>query len=267
MKMRSKSASSRLESTWPRKLQAFLRPWRKRRQLSGILVCGSYITGNPSPRSDLDVHLVLAEGTKWRERGNCIVDGLLIEYFANPPEQVREYFRSDHAAGARQAAVQFATGEIVSDRDGSIATLKREAARWLKKPLPRKAGAARELARYALWDNLDNFSDLVESASPAAAHCYHLYLRDAYLFFCAQLGYPRQGAHQIAGILSDASKRKKYLLPEFPDRIFARRLQRALSQESPKGQLKALREITSYIQAKCGGFEIDGWRLRSSVSF
>ncbi len=62
----------------------------------GILVCGSYITGNPSTHSDLDVHIILNENVNYRERGNKIVDGLLIEYFANPAKQIREYFKDDY---------------------------------------------------------------------------------------------------------------------------------------------------------------------------
>lgn len=52
-------------------------------------VCGSYITGNPSTHSDLDVHIILNENVNYRERGNKIVDGLLIEYFKDDYTNVR----------------------------------------------------------------------------------------------------------------------------------------------------------------------------------
>ena len=78
---------------WEEKLNKFLENWEYMNDTIGILVCGSYITGNPSTHSDLDVHIILNEKVNYRERGNKIVDGLLIEYFANPAKQIREYFK------------------------------------------------------------------------------------------------------------------------------------------------------------------------------
>lgn len=77
---------------WEEALDKFLSEWRRRDYVVGALVCGSYVTGSPTARSDIDVHIILAEESDWRERGNRYVDGCLIEYFANPPRQIRTYF-------------------------------------------------------------------------------------------------------------------------------------------------------------------------------
>jgi len=81
---------------WEIALQKFTDEWSSKKEVIGILVAGSFVTGNPSKHSDLDMNIVLKKGTKWRERGNKVIDGFLFEYFANPPEQVIEYFEKDH---------------------------------------------------------------------------------------------------------------------------------------------------------------------------
>ena len=80
---------------WKRKLDLFLADFEYADDVVGVLVCGSYITGNPTSHSDLDVHIVLDNKVDYRERGNKIVDGLLIEYFANPSKQIFRYFDED----------------------------------------------------------------------------------------------------------------------------------------------------------------------------
>lgn len=59
---------------WEKALHKFLVPWRKRKDALGCLVCGSFVTGNPSKHSDIDVHIVLSDSVTWRERGNKLID-------------------------------------------------------------------------------------------------------------------------------------------------------------------------------------------------
>ena len=64
-------------------------------QIIGAIICGSYVTGNPSDHSDIDLHLLLDESCDRRERGNTYVDGFLIEYFLNPVRQHYRYAEED----------------------------------------------------------------------------------------------------------------------------------------------------------------------------
>ena len=139
----------------------FLVPWRKRRQVVGALITGSYVTGSPSAHSDLDLNIVLAEGTAWQERGNRIVQGYLVEYFVNPPEQTRKYFHSDRESHRLITATMYATGEIVFDLDGSVARLVREARKSLRTPFPRLAPKRVEVMKYLIWDSLDNLGEFI----------------------------------------------------------------------------------------------------------
>ncbi len=129
------------------------------------MVCGSYITGNPSERSDIDVHIVLKDGTRWRERGNKIIDGRMIEYFSNPPKQIVEYFKEDHEEGVQMAVIQFLTGRVIFD-DGSIKRLQKEAKKWYAKPFNKPSSVSLSLTKYGLWDRGDNLHDALEHDAP-----------------------------------------------------------------------------------------------------
>jgi len=249
--------------TWETALERFLAPWRERREVTGALVCGSYVTGDPTPHSDIDVHILLKPSVKWRERGNDIIDGFLIEYFANPPHRIREYFREDFSDNDHACSTQFVTGRILFDRGGVIAKLKKEAKRWIEKPFKRPARTRLLMDAYGLWDNLDNLRDAVENREPDLAwqyvHSLTAILR-AYSRFNGECFLRFDKA--FAGLSGD-SLMKKYGQRPFSDTIFARRFAAAMLETDSARMLPTLEALTRYVHRKMGGFEIDGFRLRS----
>ncbi len=76
-------------------IDEFVKSIKKDNEIIGILVCGSFFTNNLDKNSDIDVHLLLSEDCNYRERGNTWVNGVEIEYFKNPPRQIRSYFKKE----------------------------------------------------------------------------------------------------------------------------------------------------------------------------
>lgn len=148
---------------WESKLNKFLETWAYMDHTIGILVCGSYITGDPDEHSDLDVHIILDEQVAFRERGNRYVDGLLIEYFANTPNQIRQYFKEDYQAISQMSQTQFATGSIVLDKDGEVQKLKDEAIAMINRRFEDISPEISELHKYALWDALDDLQAIYKA--------------------------------------------------------------------------------------------------------
>lgn len=137
---------------WKEKLNVFLENFEYKNDIVGILVCGSYITGNPSSHSDLDVHIILNENVNYRERGNKIIDGLLIEYFANPAKQIRKYFDEDYKDIRPMSQTQFITGKILLDKTGEVLKLKNEAKEMLNKHYSDIDTNINELNKYGIWN-------------------------------------------------------------------------------------------------------------------
>ncbi len=249
---------------WEKAVNRFLDEWRGRGDLTGALVCGSYVTGNPSPRSDIDIHIVLTEDTDWRMRGSKMVDGFLVEYFVNPPGQIRAYFEEDHRGNRRDAATQFATGRVVFDNDGAVAALKMEAVEWLAKEFDPLDDVVVELNKYGLWDVMDNLRDLHEKDSPSFRYAYYNGLRQLLGFYSRYVGCTVYSPERVVEMLTDQATRAKYLEEDFPDRVFAGLFVEAVTAED--GLLGRFEAVYGHVVSRLGGFRLDGWSLRTPVS-
>ena len=257
------TAAASAPAAWEAALEKWLAPWRKRPEVIGALVCGSYVTGEPSPRSDIDVHVVLRTSTRWRERGNDVVDGFLIEYFANPPKAIRRYFAQDHAGNVHHCATQFATGRVLFDGSGMVDKLRAQARRWIVRPFKKPSAVETAVAKYELWDQLDNFHDLYERRAPDLAYVYAQQLAWVLRTYARHRGDCVPGPIKTYRFLTTHDFAARYLQRAFSDAIFGRRFAAAMLETRPEKMLPTLEALTRYVHRKMGGFEIDGFRLRS----
>ena len=76
--------------------------------------------------SDVDVYIVLSDMIDWRERGNVIIDGVLVEYFANPVKQIRHYFEKEFKQNIRSTARIITIGKVLFDKTGIAEELKKK---------------------------------------------------------------------------------------------------------------------------------------------
>lgn len=249
---------------WEIALNKFLDDWRDMDEVVGALVCGSFVTGNPTAHSDIDVVIVLREGNEWRERGNRIVDGLLIEYFANPPAQIRQYFKGDYADDRRVEAVLFTTGRVMFDRDGTVESLKSEAVEWMGREFQPLPDTWPELNRYTLWDNLDNHQDAFEQGSRDFPFVYHNTLTRIYSTYAKYLRHPVVPFAKLYKCLTEPElAERRYRMDPFPDKEFLSLFTKAVTETEPARMLEHAANLTRYVLDALGGFEIDGWAFRS----
>ncbi|MCP3739014.1 nucleotidyltransferase domain-containing protein [Rossellomorea sp. BNER] len=251
---------------WKLALNKFLKQWEKDDSAIGALVCGSYVTGNPTPHSDIDVHIILKEGTSWRERGNLYIGEYLIEYFINPPNQIKSYFLEDFEDRKSHAAVQFATGEILFDRFGIVKQLKEEGEEWIKKEYEAISSTTLEFIKYSIWDTLDNLQDTYENGRQDFQFIYSHALSHLFNAYCQFLNIETIPPYQIKSYLSEQSFLKKYRKQAFPDEDFSRKFQSAL-ELSQRDEMKSLyHQLAEYVLVKMGDFQIDGWKMRSPIN-
>lgn len=255
-------------ATWQSALDVFLEQFEHKDLLNGILVCGSIITGHASARSDLDVHLVLHDSATFRERGNRIANKLMIEYFANPPQQIRAYFKEDWQAKARDSMTQFATGTILKDDTGSVKTLKEEAKAWQEKPFENLTNPTIELIKYTLWDTLDSLEDSLEQNQADFHLSFWHATNNLILEYRQFLGYDSLRPHRVHKLLSSADARARYLLPDFPDSRFANLILELLNipTNDTVALMKQYRILHAHVDKQLGGFTIDGWTFKGSLT-
>lgn len=251
--------------SWETALELFLESWKHRQDVIGILVCGSYITGNPSKRSDIDVHIILSDNCDWRERGNRYVSGFLIEYFINPPKQIRSYFKEDFNDRSTMSMVQFLSGRIILDKEGIVHALIEEARGWKDKQYDTLAAPIIELNKYGLWDALDNLLDCYEERRSDFKLVYYNSLLNLYRVYSSILSVEEVPYYQLSRYFTDPSYLKKYLKKPFPDLHFTQLFINAVGTERQDEQVRIYKEITKYVLSHNGGFNIDGWKLRSNL--
>jgi hypothetical protein len=228
---------------WEVAVEKFLQKWKERDDIEGFMVCGSYVTGSPSERSDIDLYIVLSSGIDWRMRGNEIVDGFLIEYFVNPPEQIPEYFKEDYRYNSRQAAHMFVTGRVLYEKSGIVVRLQDEARQWMEKEFPELDAFDVENNKYGLWDTLDNLHDAYETGSPSFTYAYWNAIRNAFEFYSKYLKFERIPSHRIHEQLNDDAVMEKYMVPPYPDEEFKKLVNRANAVTSKKDMLQCFKEI------------------------
>jgi hypothetical protein len=200
---------------------------------------------------------VLSDDVNWRERGNRVVEGFLVEYFANPAQQIRKYMENEFRSGSRGTARAFVVGRVLFDKTGIVKELQEQAQRQMEAPLPAPDQFWLEYSKYALWEGLDSLKDIAEQKSPPFTYLYFLHLNRVVQSYTRFLGTEIPPPARLYRCLAEEDFREKYCIPEFPDAKFAAQFQKCLEEPS----LEGITELTEHVLGKMGGFEIDGWTL------
>ncbi len=250
---------------WEIALEKFISKWRTKKEVVGAVACGSYITGNPSRHSDIDVHILLNKKIKWRERGNKIVDGTLIEYFANPMPQNFKYYQDDFKSRRKINIHMFTTGRILFDKDGDVKKIIEKAKEWDKKKFDKSKRIPIELSKYSLWDMNDNLEEVYESNAEDFYFVYYNYLNDLFDSYSKFLGYNGVSPNKLRRFLTDNKDKAKYKMPDFPDSVFVPIFVEAITLKDKKEMMALYTKLTNYVLTKMKGFNIDGWKIRSPV--
>lgn len=244
-------------------LQKFLTKRENKKEVIGAIVCGSYVTGNPSKHSDIDLHIILKKGTKRRERGNEIVDGFLIEYFANPVSSLIKYFENDYKGHKKISTHMIATGKILFDKTWELSKAVAQAKKYIHKPMQKPVKSMVEVNKYMLRDTLDNLNEIYHKKGDEFYLAYYdlLYkIADTYTKFL-QLETPK--AHKVKRFLTDKKDMKKYNFPSFPDKSFVKQFTSALKLHDHHKMMKKMKKLTHHVLDKMWGFEVDGRKLRT----
>lgn len=250
---------------WELALLEFMKDWEDEPYVTGALVCGSYITGNPSAHSDIDIHIILSKDTKWRERGNKIINGILIEYFANPFELHQQYENNDYNERKKINAHMFATGKILFDKTGEITELKSRGKETLKKEFNRSNPFENELMKYSIWDLRDNLEELFERKSDDFYIAFYHALYSLFDDYSKYLGFDYIPPTKIERFLFDRKDKKKYMVSEHPDKEFVLNFRETMKLQDKELMMKKISVLIDMVLNKMNGFNIDGWKIKGEI--
>ncbi len=248
--------------TWTAAVDEFLLPWRPQREVVGALVGGSRAVGTDAPNSDIDIHIVLSDRVAWRERGNRRTGGFLIEYFANPVRQLRAYREEDWRGFVRSDARMFSRGKIWFDKTGVVAKLQRACRSEMTRPFRTLSAVEIELAKYGLWDGLDNLVELARARSPIYDHAYHDLLHHVLDTYHRFLRCEVSATSKLWRFFREKDFRRRQAYPEFPDQDFVKLFIACIRNV----RQPAIERLVEHVLGRMGGFCVDGWKLRTPVA-
>ena len=163
----------------------------KQEDVIGIILAGGWLEGHIDPHSDIDVFIILDPACDYRERGNTWIDGIEIEYFKNPPQQIRSYFRKEKSSP--HTAFMLATGLVEYNDSPLVNTLRQEAQTLIEQGPTALGEIEKEFAKYFLDDLWKDLQDTQVSNDLLGATL----LRDKIINRSIDLYYRFHGAYRV----------------------------------------------------------------------
>lgn len=248
-------------------VDTFLKDWITKEEVEVIFICGSYVTGNPTSYSDIDVFMITNDSQSVKVRGNKIIDEILIEYFVNPPSQVESYMRDGYNSNTQITAHMIVTGEVYYEKNKELVeNLKSKANEYLKKEFKELDKTYVEVLKYGLWDGFDNLEEAFKRDEITFEMSFNTFLySNLYVTYSKFLQLPIVESERVERYLTQNSYRDKYKVKEFTDAYFRDELLKIFSLNDYIEKMKVLEKLVQYVLNEMGGLELDGWKIKSEL--
>lgn len=186
----------------------------------GILLYGSYLTGFHGENSDIDLHIVFDnENPNHLIRGNKIIDGIKIEYFEKPINDLyleieNGYFHQNNASFSI-----IGKGTIVFERENQLSLLQQHAINRFSSPMPCLSEEDTKEQVSILNNKLEKLRQLAETDSSYFEHLAHLTIEKIRKFYHKHIGISKIPTSKVYRIYTDEDYRN-FVYKENPEPEF-----------------------------------------------
>ena len=244
-------------NNWKKVLEKFISNYREKDYVIGAILCGSYATGNNTCRSDIDVHIITKD-INYKQRGNIIIDGIMIEYFMNPLSQSYKYLESDFKQRRRLAdANMYGNGIILFDKTGEIQRLKEDSLKYYDMEFDEPEESMMLINNYACWDLMDEIKDKIENNENYDLN-YYMLLKELISNYYYKNGIATVPFTKIEKIYRNSEYREKYHLKNMPTQKFVELVLNAIDNKS----FDAISKLYDFVMEN---FQITDFVLKSEV--
>lgn len=187
----------------------------------GAFFYGSYLTGYNEKHSDIDIQVIFDNDNPHHLiRGNKHVDGIRIEYFEKPIDDVYLTIENEYDNQNNASLSIIGTSKILFDKNGSLRKLQDYALKKFSTPLPPlEEEDAREYVSI-----LNNRMEKVRKAAlenhPNFIHLYHLTLEKIRKFYHRLNGLPAVQTSKVYRVYLDEEYRKSFYKDNIPEEEF-----------------------------------------------
>ncbi|MFT4244114.1 MAG: nucleotidyltransferase domain-containing protein [Candidatus Woesearchaeota archaeon] len=248
-------------------IDSFLKDWIVKDEVEVIFICGSYVIGNPTSYSDIDIYIVTNDSQKIRERGNKIIDGVLIEYFVNPPLQVENYMQDEFNSNTQITAHMIVTGEIYYQKNSLLVeNLKNKAHEYLNTNFKELSKTYIEVLKYGLWDGFDNLQEAFKRGEKTFEMSFNTFVySNLYVTYSKSLRLPVISSERVERYLTQKSYRNKYRVKEFTDTYFKDEFLKLFELNTYSQKMDTLKELVQYVIEQMEGLELNGFKIESEL--
>ncbi len=221
--------------------------------VTGILVFGSSLSYKELPqRSDIDLYLVIENNGK-RYRGISVIDGIEVDYFVNPIEQLKLDYENTKKAPKKTVLFMLANGKILRDSNKELESFQSEARDFLqsisKNDMP---SFMITFTKYFIEDYLKDIYDNLEDQNDFALH-YNIDLLCTYLL------------ETICQIHHLTIEKPKYLTKKINDKDpqFVEIYEKVKNAKNNHDAVEQIAQLSEYVLEKLGGKLPNEWEIES----
>ena len=224
---------------WKNVLEKFLKEYKENDYVIGAILCGSYATGNNTDRSDIDVHIITKD-IGFKQRGNVIIDEIMIEYFINPLSQSYKYLENDF-----------------KQRRGELRQLKEDSLKYYEMEFDAPEESTMMINNYACWDLMDEIKDKIDNNENYDLN-YYMLLKELINNYYYKNRIATVPFTKIEKIYRNKDYREKYHLKNMPAQKFVELVLNAIDNKS----FDAISQLYNFVMKN---FLITDFILKSEI--
>ena len=245
-------------------LNKFIDQYKDEDYFLGAILTGSYATGNNTPNSDIDVFIVTKDSTTWRERGNKLIDGYLIEYFINPVRQVLKEFEEGFINNGIATTRIFVGSKILYDKEGTIEKLINIAKENINREIGPLAEFKKKMNNYTIWHSFYELTSKYERKEDID-FTYNIFLNNIIESYFLNKQIPLLPIHKIEKMLINEEYRKRYNVNKLPEDEFVNKLLNCFNEKDYNKRYEYAKELYNYYMEQNNDFDINDFSLRSEI--
>jgi len=247
---------------WEITAKKFIDSCKFKDDIEAVFLTGSHAFGNADEFSDIDLFVILSEATTWRERGNKRLDGLLIEYFANPPQQVKKYIDDNYASVDLTEINMLLGGIVIFNKNSAAEKILDYCHKKLTQVFPKMSEFNIKTGLYNMWDSHDELCRAYSNKTPDFTAKFFSFMRHAFELYSKYVGSPVPSHHKLYTWLTDENYFNKYGLPPHNDPNFIGLMKSAFECKDTHTMFNLSKTAYAYVTDKMGGFDIDNFAMR-----
>lgn len=201
-------------------LEKFIKYWKEKSYVVGILLTGSYAIDQQNESSDIDIRIFFEIGTK-TVKGYIIIDGYKFSYLGRSYEKSKKIMDYEFSINNKLEVNTINIGKILYEKSNIIQDLKKIAQIYLLKKFTERKKSEEELKTmiYILF-NYMNYMNSLKEDSPFFIYTYMLFMKLSLRYYSDILNFENVSDLKIEKLFTNAEYRTKCNWDDFPDTQF-----------------------------------------------